>query len=99
MKAISEKQLIISLIKDDLINTRLVNGLNAIGLMADDYLLHLSDTIFKLMGIPDDPRGEEIFEYYMDLLKKVEAVDVTESHAPLDDLALEIFIELSLKKS
>ncbi len=91
---ISEQQLILSLIKDDLINSRLVNGLNNIGLAADDYLLNLSDTIFKLMGFEDNQRTEEIYEHYLTLTKKVIDIDVTISHAPLDDLALEIYIDL-----
>ena len=64
MKAKNKKKLIISLIKDDLINAKLVNRLNEIGLCADDYFLHLSDTIFKLMGFEDDEETETIYERY-----------------------------------
>ncbi len=48
-----KRRLILSLIKDDLINSKLVNSLGDIGINADDYLLHLSDTNFKLSKIPD----------------------------------------------
>lgn len=46
----NKKWLIFSLIKDNLINRKLVNSLNDIRLTADDYRLNLSDTIFKLIG-------------------------------------------------
>ena len=35
------KELIISLIKDDLVNNKLLNGLMAIGLDPGNYFLHL----------------------------------------------------------
>lgn len=58
----NKEKLILSLIKDDLINVKLVNGLNEAGLNADNYYLHLSDTIFKLMGFGDDEEAETIYE-------------------------------------
>ncbi len=88
------KKLILSLIKDDLINTKLVNGLDALGLNAQDYLLHLSDTIFKLMGIKDDEKGEKLFEHYLDLKDNVRFIDGVKSHEAFDNLAIEIYNEL-----
>jgi hypothetical protein len=99
MKHFTERKLIIALIKDDLINTKLVNGLNAIGLNADDYLLHLSDTIFRLIGIGDDEAGESVFEWYMDSLKKVDAINICENPEALNDLARGIYLELLLEKA
>jgi hypothetical protein len=99
MKHFTERKLIIALIKDDLINTKLVNGLNAVGLNADDYLLHLSDTIFKLIGIGDDEAGERVFEWYMDSLKKVDAINICEEAEALNDLARQIYLELLLEKT
>ena len=46
METLNKKELIISLIRDNLINLKLVSGLNHMGLIADDYYLHLGDTIF-----------------------------------------------------
>lgn len=93
------KKLILSLIKDDLINTKLVNGLDSLGLNAQDYLLlHLSDTIFKLMKIKDDEKGEKLFEYYLDLKNNVRFIEAAKSHDAFDDLALEIYFDLMSKK-
>ena len=38
------QEIIIRLIKDHLVNTRLINGLYDLGIYMDDYHLHLSDT-------------------------------------------------------
>jgi hypothetical protein len=94
----TNKDLIISLIKDDLINTKLVTGLSAIGLNASDYHLHLSTTIFQLMGFKDDDFRDEVFQQYLQLTKKTEHLNISESHNVLNDLALEIY-NLLLQRS
>jgi hypothetical protein len=90
-------KLIISLIKDDLINSKLVNSLSQIGLNASDYHLHLSNTIFKLMGFNNDQRSDQVFALYLELSKKAIQINISESPAALDDLALEIFQMLPKK--
>lgn len=50
MKTTIPQSLLLSLIKYDLISTKLVLGLNRLGLDADDYLTNLSVGIFRLMG-------------------------------------------------
>lgn len=88
------KELIISLIKDDLRNTKLVNGLNKIGLKADDYYLHLSDTIFNLMGFEDNSQTEALIEFYYEYSNKVEECDLTFDSTQLDEMAMEVFERL-----
>ena len=51
MKTTIDRSLIISLIKDDLIHAKLINGLMAIGLDATHYHLYLGETILQLMGM------------------------------------------------
>ncbi len=99
MKTENNKQLILSLIKDDLINTKLVNGLNEMGLNADNYFLHLKDTVFELMGFKDDEESERIFKRYIKLSNKVLLIDISRSHKSINDLALKIYFELSTRKS
>jgi hypothetical protein len=60
---ISPKELIICLIKDDLINNSLINNFHSIGFYSDDYSLYLSDTIFKALGIDED--NDALFEKYI----------------------------------
>jgi hypothetical protein len=87
----SNKKLILSLIKDDLINSKLNIGLSNLGLQPELYLLGLSDTVFMLLDIKDNERGEALFEHYLELRQKVEAIDFTKSYDCLDSLALEIY--------
>jgi hypothetical protein len=98
MKLESDKTLVISLIKDDLINSKLLNGLNEMGLNADNYFLHLSETIFNLMGFDDNEESEQVFERYLELRNRAMFVDISKSNKSLNDLALQIYIELSTRK-
>lgn len=90
-----KKELIISLIKDDLVNDKLVNGLIDIGLNPGDYFLHLSETIFKLMGFEDNMMTDEIFNHYLRLSQKAKHIDISNSNGQLEALANEIYNELS----
>ena len=93
-----DKKLIISLIQDDLVNSKLVLGLNELGVNASDYFLNLSDTIFKLMKFSDSKAEEEIYEHYLKLTKKAKHIDITESRNNLNSLAHEIYKELTKLK-
>lgn len=83
------KNLLLSLIKDDLTNTKLVSALVAIQLDAHNYYLYLSETIFKLMGIENSLEQEEIYSQYVQLTEKVREVEV--SSVEMDELAEEIY--------
>lgn len=98
MKAINEQDLILSLIKDDLIHSKMVQGLNEMGIYAEDYFLHLSDTVFKLLGFKDGEETEMIFERYLELSEQAMLVDISDSHKAMDNLAMQIYIELLSRK-
>jgi hypothetical protein len=99
MKQINRKKLVLSLIKDDLINSKLVGTLNKIGLTADDYNLHTSSTIMNLMRISATPlRWEEIHDGYLDLTRKVLQIDIQESPSLIDVLSVEIYAYLKKQK-
>jgi hypothetical protein len=86
------KTLVLALIKDDLINTKIINSLNNIGLAADDYQLHASTTIMTLMKIKSAPLlWEEIHDTYIEMKKRVEGIDIQESPWLVDGLAEEIY--------
>ncbi|TAL58245.1 MAG: hypothetical protein EPN85_11985 [Bacteroidetes bacterium] len=93
---ISIQELIISLIKDDLTNTRLVNGLNTLGLDSGDYNLNLSDTIFKLLSIDDD--REELFEEYLKWCEEIIRIDILKYPEFLDTHARGIYKKLLKEK-
>lgn len=88
----NKKQLILSLIKDDLTNLKLVYSLNALGLSADHYTLHAGSTIINLMKInATGLQWEHIHDCYLERTRKVVQIDIQESPMLLDALAKEIY--------
>lgn len=98
MTSKQHKKLILSLIKDDLINSKLLRGLNKAGLDADKYCLFLSGTIFDLMGYPNTERSDEIFSEYIKRTKQSDNIDISETPNALDGLAQEIYVFLIKKR-
>lgn len=88
MKA--DKSLLCSLIKDDLINYKLVSQLQALGLDATDYFVSLSSTVFKLMGYVDSHESDRVYEGYLSMAKRVQRIDLGRSPEALEGLAAEI---------
>jgi len=87
------KNLIISLIKDDLRHFRLVSGLEALGLdNSGNYYLYLNETIFKLVGITID--DEDFLEEYMNECRMVINIDIFKHPELLDGLALSLYNKL-----
>lgn len=91
MEDTAKKQLILSLIRDDLINLRLIHTLNDLGLDAGAYMLHLGETVFGLMGFPDASSTDALYDLYYAFSRQACHVDISQSHAPLDPLAAEIY--------
>ena len=92
-------ELILSLIKDDLINNKLINGLNTLALSAGDYHLHLSETILNLIGL--DTENDAIHDLYFNLTQQSETLDLTDitnREKQLTRLATEIYSELLKQK-
>jgi hypothetical protein len=96
----NNKELILSLIRDSLINMKLISGLNFLGLNANDYNLYLGNTIFLLMGFENDERSDLIFEsVYLANAEKVKSIDFSLSTNELDLLSIEIYNELMFAKN
>jgi hypothetical protein len=91
------KNFVISLIKDDLINSKLVNGLIEAGLNASQYQLHLGNTVFNLMGFEEDHYSDEVYELYIKLGRKAKDISISTTADRLDDLASEIYTVLADK--
>lgn len=91
------KQLILSLIADDLIHHKLVLGLEGLHLTPECYFLNLSDTIIKLMGFKAK-EAEKVFEYYTEQLNRVKLISDEGNNKQIQQLAQVLFTELELKK-
>jgi hypothetical protein len=90
----TQEKLVIALIKDDLINNRLIYGLEALDFDALHYCLHLSETIFAVLGIEEKAGEEHISEYYHNATKVAAKVSIKDSNKPLEPLAIEIYQRL-----
>ena len=95
----SQKDLILRLIRDDLVHYRLVTGLNDLGLHAHDYHLHLADTIFDLMGFEAGRLRDLVFENaYMVMAARIKDMDLSlgprEKMQTLDELSGRIYTRL-----
>jgi hypothetical protein len=71
-----------------------VNGLEAIGLDALDYHVHLSETVFELLGFPDNKSTDKTFEYYLQQLKRAKRLSIRRNREAFDMLALAVYYEL-----
>jgi hypothetical protein len=98
-KTIGEKDLILRLIKDSLISFKLISGLNALGLNADDYTSFLGDTIFLLMDLQQHEQSDFIFEsVFLTQAEKVRYIDFSSSTEELDALSEETYTALEFAK-
>jgi|GEM_PF-1890376 len=87
-----QKSLILELIKDDLTNLKLIYSLNEIGLQADEYMLNLNSSIYKLIGLNTyDRRLDTLTDNYLELTRKVIRLDISENRNQLNELSLEIY--------
>lgn len=93
-----QKKLILSLIKDDLIHVKILYSFEKLGFYSDCYSLHLSSTVFELMGYKNSKQSDKAFERYLELAEKAVLIDITESNKPMEKLAMEIYEELYLKR-
>ncbi len=84
----TNQDLILSLIKDDLMHNRLMHGLYKLGLETDDYALGLCDTIFSLMQVP---ATDENYDFYVRLTEGVEVIDMWNKNVELERLAIAIY--------
>jgi hypothetical protein len=98
METSANKQLILSLIRDDLINLRLIHGLHHIGIDASIYMLHLGETILDLLDYPDSLETDAVYDEYYKQTQRASDIDISQSHAPLDGLAQEIYDMLEIRR-
>lgn len=91
LKTLEEKDLI-RLIKDELVHIRLINGLELLGLNADNYHLNLNETIFKLAGIEAD--NEDFFDRYIEKCLTVNDIDIFKHPELLNNTAIRLCNEL-----
>ena len=100
MEDLSKEELIISLIQNNLINLKLIYGLEQLGLVPDDYYLDLGSTVFKLMGIQSSEQSDMLFEnVFIANCKKIGEIDVRDRKGLVRQLSESIYKDLLFAKA
>ncbi|MBI3133660.1 MAG: hypothetical protein HYZ14_03195 [Bacteroidetes bacterium] len=98
MRKKKKQRLVLSMIQDDLVNTKLLIILDQLSPDTAYYCLNISSNIFELMGLDkDNPKNERIYEQYLRYCKKVHRIDLKNGRKKLEDLAKKIYAFLCLQ--
>lgn len=65
------EKVIVKLIVDDIHITRLINGLDVLGIDASKYYMNISFCVFELLGL-NSGSNEELYNAYFSMIKAVE---------------------------
>ena len=85
------KNIIINLIKQDLVNWKMINALQKMQVHADDYQLDIGSIIFEIMNLENRGDVDEIFEKYVELSKPILKLSASQSNRKIDILASKIY--------
>lgn len=90
---INVKEVVISLIEQDIISNKLVLGLTDLGLEAGKYHLDIAHVVFHLVGFPDP--DDKLMEAYFNFMERASTIkDVEEERDQVKALAGELFDQL-----
>lgn len=94
------KNLLLSLIKDDLVHTRLLNGLSELGFDTADYYQNLNEAIFSVAGFSHEQVNDELREWYFSRLEGAQQLSIPPRSCPaFEALATGICVELEWKRA
>lgn len=85
------KTIVTDLIKQDLINWKMINSLGIIQINADDYLLDLGRIVFEIMNVEELENVDDILDKYIEMSKPMLDMDASQSNKEVDKLASEIY--------
>lgn len=82
---------ITNLIKQDLINWKMINLFQKMQIRADDYLLDIGAIIFEIMDLENHKDVDEIFDKYVEMSRPMLKLIVGQSNRKIDLLAVKIY--------
>lgn len=98
MKAKKRKEIVIDLIVNDLVSTRLISGLNALNVEAGVYSMYLEKPILRLMGFKKSMLEEDclfgLYDLYSKLIDRPDLNICDDDRRSLVPVAKEIYKEL-----
>lgn len=85
------KTIVINLIKQDLINWKMINLLQKMQIHADDYQLDIGSIILEMMNLENRKDADEIFDKYVEMSKPMLKLTIGQSNRKIDALAVKIY--------
>jgi hypothetical protein len=95
---LTQKELILALIKADMRNVKLIQGLDRAGALVEHFYSDLSVVILKLIGFKETERTDALYELYDKKMNMLIDVSVHEFREQLNYLAVDFYNELLLQK-
>jgi len=95
---LTQKELILTLIKADMRNVKLIQGLEHAGALVEHFYSDLSVVILKLIGFEDAERTDELYALYDTKMHALVDVSVEVFREKLPYLAVDFYNELLLLK-
>ena len=83
--------IIINLIKQDLINWKMIHSLQKVQVRVDDYQLDIGSIIFEIMDLENRKDVDEIFEKYVEMSRPILKLTANQSNKKIDILASKIY--------
>lgn len=88
------KELILSLLRADLKNSKLLYGLEKVGFTADDFYTDLDRQVLELMGFGREQRSDELYQHYHQTIERLVEVPLPVFFENLKTMTLELYNEL-----
>lgn len=95
---LTRKELILSLIKADMRNNKLITGLDNAGALVEDFYTDLGTVILKLVGFGDAERDDDLYDFYVQTMEELIDLEVSEFVEKLNYLAVDFYNELLSEK-
>lgn len=95
---LSQKELVLTLIKADMRNVKLIQGLENAGALVEHFHSDLSVVILKLIGFEDGERTDALYAFYDTKMHMLLDVNVEMFREKLPYLAVDFYNELLLLK-
>lgn len=95
---LTQKEFILSLIKADMRNIKLISGLDKAGALVEHFYTDLSMVILKLIGFEDAERTDELYAFYDKKMNILIDVSVSEFVDQLNYKAVDFYNELLYMK-
>jgi hypothetical protein len=88
------KNEVLLLIEDSIVNAKLLNALEGIGIDASLYNLNCPAVVFDLLGLGSEEKKDELYGLFFDLIREGETIDFAESREELRFLAEKVYFRL-----